>query len=99
MPIGTKEVEKIAELANLKFEAEELEPFVERFQEILDYFAKLQEVSTEGVEPTCHALETETLATPVRGDEVRTSLPVDSALANAPDRADNYFRVPAVIEE
>lgn len=99
MPIGAKEVEKIAELANLKFEAQELERFVERFQEILDYFAKLQEVSTEGVEPTYHALEATPLATPVRSDEIRTSLSVDTVLANAPDRSDNYFRVPAVIEE
>ena len=34
----------------------------------------------------------------MRTDEVTSALPVDAALANAPDRAGNYFRVKAVFE-
>ncbi len=49
MPIGTREVEKIAELAHLKFDREELERFVGHFQQILEYFTQLETVSTEAV--------------------------------------------------
>ena len=47
MPISTAEVEKIAELAKLKFDSQELERFVDQFQEILEYIAKLEAVPTE----------------------------------------------------
>ena len=45
-----------------------------------------------GVEPTLHPLA---LANVWAEDEPRPSLPVDEALANAPDREDDAFRVPA----
>lgn len=98
MPIDIKDVEKIAELANLTFTAEELEPFAHQFQEILNYIAQLEGVPTEKIEPTYHALAIESPQTPVRKDEAKPSVLVDEALANAPDRSDGYFRVPKVIE-
>lgn len=98
MAISTEEVEKIAGLSHLKFSPEELQRFVHQFQEILEYFAQLEAVSTEEVQPTYHALEEEQLATPTRQDEVKPSLPARKALANAPDSCEDYFRVPAVIE-
>ena len=35
----------------------------------------------------------------MRADEVRPSLPHDLALANAPDKDENFFKVPKVIEK
>jgi len=98
VPISTGEVEKIADLAKLKFDAQELERFVDQFQEILEYIAKLEAVPTEEVEPTYQALEQEDLATPTREDEVKPCFPVGTALANAPDSSEDHFRVPPVIE-
>ena len=98
MPISTGEVEKIADLAKLKFDPQELERFVDQFQEILEYIAKLEAVPTEGVEPTYQALEQEDLATPTREDEVKPCFPVGTALANAPDSSEDHFRVPPVID-
>ena len=95
MPIGTREVEKIAELAHLKFDREELERFVGHFQQILEYFTQLETVSTEAV--STENVE-EKLATPTREDETRPSLPVATALDNAPDPSGDHFRVPPVIE-
>jgi aspartyl-tRNA(Asn)/glutamyl-tRNA(Gln) amidotransferase subunit C len=97
-PISTKEVEKIAQLANLRFSPEELERFISQFQDILDYIAQLEAISTEGVEPTYHALEQEELVTPMREDVPGSSLPVETTLENAPDSTEDHFRVPAVIE-
>ncbi len=98
MPISTEEVEMIADLAKLQFDPQELERFVDQFQEILEYIAKLEAVPTEEVEPTYQALEQEDLATPTREDEVKPCFPVGTALANAPDSSEDHFRVPPVIE-
>jgi len=98
VPISTGEVEKIADLAKLKFDPQELERFVDQFQEILEYIAKLEAVPTEEVEPTYQALEQEDLATPTREDEVKPCFPVGTALANAPDSSEDHFRVPPVID-
>ena len=98
MPIGTREVEKIAELAHLKFDPQELERFVGHFQKILEYFTQLETVSTEDVESAHQAVEGEKLDTPTREDEAKPSLPVATALDNAPESSEDHFRVPPVIE-
>ena len=98
MPIETREVEKIAELAHLKFNPQELERFVGHFQQILEYFTQLEAVSTGDAEAAHQAVEGEKLATPTREDEVRPSLPVATALDNAPESSEDHFQVPPVIE-
>ncbi len=98
MPIETREVEKIAELAHLKFDPQELERFVGHFQQILEYFTQLEAVSTGDVEAAHRAVEGEKLATPTREDEVRPSLPVATALDNAPESSEDHFQVPPVRE-
>ena len=98
MTIGTREVEKIAELAHLKFNPEELERFVGHFQQILEYFAQLETVSTEDVQSAHQAVEEERPATPTRDDEARSSFPVATVLENAPESSEDHFQVPPVIE-
>lgn len=98
MPISKDEVRRIADLAKLSIEEEELERFAEQFQEILDYFTQLEGVPTEQDEATYHVLESEKLQTPLREDQVRPSLKTDEALKNAPEESEDHFRVPGVIE-
>ncbi len=103
MPIDTREVEKIAELAHLKFDPQELERFVGHFQQILEYFTQLETastgaVTTENVQHALQAVEGKNRATPMRADEVRPSLPVATALENAPESSEDHFQVPPVIE-
>ena len=98
MPIDTREVEKMAELAHLKFNPPALERFVGHFRQILEYFTQLEAVSTGDVEAAHQAVEGEKLATPTREDEVRPSLPVATALDNAPESSEDHFQVPPVIE-
>ena len=99
MPLSEKEVGKIADLSNLRFAPHELGRFVHQFQKILDYFAQLEGVSTEEIAPMYHALQQESPETPTRQDKTRPSFPPEVALANAPDPADQCFRVPKVIED
>ena len=55
----------------------------------------MQQVNTDGVEPLAHALEVHNV---FRADEPAPSLPVDEALANAPDRRGDFYGVPAVLD-
>ncbi len=97
--ITVEKVKKIAELAHLQFSSEELKRFIPQFQEILDYIAQLDDVSTENVEATHHVLEHVSQSAPMREDQEEPSLPVETVLENAPDSAEGHFRVPAVLEE
>jgi aspartyl-tRNA(Asn)/glutamyl-tRNA(Gln) amidotransferase subunit C len=51
----------------------------------------VSELDLSDVEPTAHPLD---LVNVWAEDEPRPSLPVDEALANAPDRHDGFFKVP-----
>ncbi len=98
MSVTREEVEKIADLAHLRFSAEELEVFVSQFQRILDYFEQLKTAPTEGVEPTYHVLQECHPKAGLREDQVRPSLDVQVAIEQAPQSGKGYFKVPKVIE-
>ena len=88
-------VEHIAHLARLSLSESEKELFSHQLGAILEYVKKLNELDTAGIEPTSHVLEMNNV---MREDTLRASLPPDTALANAPDRSGNFFRVPKIIE-
>ncbi len=96
MRISKDEVEKVARLARLEITEAEKEAFSEQLSSILTYMGQLDALDTEGVEPTATVLEQ---ANVFRDDVVRPSLPVEQALANAPEQADGFFSVPRIIEE
>ena len=90
------DVERIAALAHLELTDEEKHLFTRQLAEILSYAEQLQAVDTTGVPATAHV---QAIAGVERDDEPRPSLPVEAALANAPDGAPDagLFRVPRVI--
>ena len=94
--IERKDVEHVARLARLALTDDELERMREQLNGILAYIEKLNELDTEGVEPTSHAVP---MLNVMRDDEPGPCLPRDEALANAPDRAGELFRVPRIIED
>ena len=96
MKISKQEVIDTAELARLDFEDSELEKFTEQLGNILEYIEDLNELNTDGVEPTSHVLE---LTTPLREDRVKQLITTEEALQNAPDKDDDFFVVPKVIED
>jgi aspartyl-tRNA(Asn)/glutamyl-tRNA(Gln) amidotransferase subunit C len=95
MSISVKDVEHVAKLARLYLSDEEKEQFTEQLNEILQYFAKLNELDTEQIEPTSHVLP---ISNVMREDEARPSWPLDKVLLNAPDEEDGNIKVPAVLE-
>ncbi len=95
MSIGVDEVKKVAMLARLELSDGELATMAGQLSAILDYVDQLKQVPTDGVEPLAHPLNIHNI---FREDEPGESLPVDAALANAPDRRDSFFGVPAVLD-
>ena len=90
-----KDVEAIALLARLSLSDEETERLRRELSAILEHMDTLAGVDTAGIEPMTHAVPMELR---LRDDAVAPSLPVERALADAPDADDDMFRVPAIIE-
>ncbi len=94
MKITRKEVEHVANLARLKLSEEELATMTGQLDTILSYVAKLDELDTDGVEPTTHAFS---ITNAFREDEVIASLPREEALANGPKENGEAFIVPRIL--
>ena len=95
MKISRKEVEHVAVLARLALKDEELDQLTGQMDQILGYVDKLNELDTDGIVPTAHAVPVENA---FREDVVKPSIGIEKALKNAPDPANDCFRVPKVIE-
>lgn len=95
MSITLKDVEHVAKLARLELSEQEKEQFTGQLNAILKYAEKLNQLDTEGIEPTSHVLPVTNV---MREDEVRESVSNETALKNAPDEEDGQFKVPAVLE-
>jgi len=89
------EVRWVAHLARLEISDDELPVMTRHLSAIIDYVNQLQELNTDGVEPLAHALDIHNV---FRDDVPAPSLPVDTALANAPARKGDFYSVPAVLE-
>ncbi len=95
MKISRGEVRQVAFLARLALSPREEEAFTGQLDAILTYMEKLNELNTDAVEPTAHAVE---VPTPLREDLVRNQADVEALLGNAPERDGAFFKVPKIIE-
>ena len=95
MALTAEDVRWVAHLARLELTDAELATMTQQLSAIVDYVNQLQQVPTDGIEPMAHALDIHNV---FRTDEPCPSLPVDAALANAPDRRGDFYGVPAVLE-
>ncbi len=94
--ITPEEVAHVAQLAHLALSPEELARVGRELNRILVYFQELEELNTDDVEITSHAIAMENV---YRQDSSRPSLPVEEVIANAPDSADVFFRVPRIVDK
>jgi aspartyl-tRNA(Asn)/glutamyl-tRNA(Gln) amidotransferase subunit C len=93
--IEKQQVEYVAHLARLEFDAGETERFTSQLNDILVYMDKLNEVDTAGIAPVSSSVS---LTNAFREDVVGVSLGPDLALANAPEARADCFLVPRVVE-
>jgi len=91
--ITSKDVEHVAKLARLALTEDEKRLYTEQLSRIIDYFARLDQVDTKGVEPMSHALPVMNV---LREDVVETPPGHEAMLASAPDREGAFFRVPRI---
>jgi aspartyl-tRNA(Asn)/glutamyl-tRNA(Gln) amidotransferase subunit C len=92
MAISREQVEHVARLARLALTDEEVERFREQLSSILEAVGKVGELDLSAVQPTSHPLD---LVNVFGEDEPRPSLPLEDALANAPEPDGGFFAVPA----
>lgn len=95
MRITPEVVDRVARLSRLELTAQEREAFSIQLNSILEYFARLDRLDTQGVEPTSHAIP---MTNVFREDRVEPSLPVEEVVAMAPESCEGYVVVPRVLE-
>ena len=93
--ISSDEVRHLALLCRVAMTDDDVELMQEQMSNILSNISVLNQVDTEGVEPTGHSVD---LVSVMRDDEVKPSLGRDDILANAPTRDGDFIRVRAVLE-
>ena len=87
-------VRHIGKLSRIELTDEQAHTLGRELASILEYFDKLQQLHTEGVEPMPHAVA---LHNVLADDAPAEGLGPQQALANAPQRDGDFFMVPKVI--
>lgn len=94
--IDLEQVHKVAHLARLELEPDEANQFTTQLNSILEYVEQLNELDTTGVPPTTRAIETSNIT---RTDTLESFGDREALLSGAPDREEDYFKVPKIMED
>jgi aspartyl-tRNA(Asn)/glutamyl-tRNA(Gln) amidotransferase subunit C len=89
--ITRDEVLHVARLARLELTDDEVAKFQEQLSDIIEAVSKVSELDLSDVPPTAHPLE---IQNAWDEDVPHDCLPLEDVFANAPDRDEDYFRVP-----
>jgi aspartyl-tRNA(Asn)/glutamyl-tRNA(Gln) amidotransferase subunit C len=95
MSLDHATVRRIAALARIRLEEDEVEPLRHELNGILGWIDQLNEVDITGVAPLTGAAA---VALAMRADVVTDGGYPDKVLANAPERIGDFFVVPKVVE-
>ena len=94
MSISEEHVEHLAKLAHIGLAEDEKKKYSEQISLILDYFKKLEELDTKGVEPLAHVFD---LKNVTRDDKVKQIFSQEKVLAEAPELEKKQVKVKAVL--
>jgi aspartyl-tRNA(Asn)/glutamyl-tRNA(Gln) amidotransferase subunit C len=92
--IDRDQVHKVAHLARLELTPEEEEQFTTQLGSILEYVEQLSELDIADVPPTTRAIDVSNITRP---DELRPYTERESILNGAPDRDEDFFKVPQIL--
>ena len=95
MSLDAATIRRIATLARIRVEEDELASLATELNGILGWIEQLNEVKVDGIEPLTGAQQ---MALKMREDVVTDGSYPEKVLANAPDRAGSFFAVPKVVE-
>ncbi len=94
--INKEEVKKVAHLARLELNENEINNHAQQLEKILDYIRQLEKIDTNDVPCTTRAIE---VVNVFRKDEKKNSDCNEELLELGPSREDKYFKVPKIINE
>jgi aspartyl-tRNA(Asn)/glutamyl-tRNA(Gln) amidotransferase subunit C len=91
MAITREQLLHVAHLARLELREDEVGRLEAQLNDILAAVSKVSELDLSDVPPTSHPLD---VVNVWDEDSPRPCLPVEDALANAPEREGDFFKVP-----
>ncbi len=94
--ISKEQVKKVAELARIELNEEEIGNHAEQLEKILDYINQLEKINTDDVPCTMRAIE---VVNVLRKDINEKFLDNEKIMDLAPSREDNFFKVPKIIKD
>jgi len=94
MSLAREDVQKVSLLARLRLTDAELDLMTTQLGQIVEYVEQLSELDTDDIKPMAHAVEIHDV---FAHDKTAPSIDREQALANAPKRDDECYRVPAVL--
>ena len=94
--ITQEEVKKVAHLARLELNEDEISNHAEQLEKILEYVKQLEKIDTGDVPCTTRAIEVTNV---FRKDEKKNSDCTEELLELGPSREDKYFKVPKIISD
>ncbi|MAZ55404.1 MAG: Asp-tRNA(Asn)/Glu-tRNA(Gln) amidotransferase GatCAB subunit C [Flavobacteriales bacterium] len=98
MKINKEKVEKLAKLAYLSFDKEEMNRMISDLEEMLHFVNKLEEVNTDDIRPLTHVHSKNNNIT--RDDNVSNIDDVKSQiLENSPNHNSDYIKAPNVLNK
>ena len=94
--INKEEVKKVAQLARLQLNEDEINYHSEQLVKILEYIKQLEAIDTDNTPCTTRAIEVTNV---FRKDQRKSCDYTEELLDLAPSREDNFFKVPKIISE
>ena len=94
--ISRDQVSKVAKLARLKLNEEQIDNHAIQIEKILDYINQLEKIDTDDIACTTRAIE---VVNVFRSDSKENCKNTEDILNLAPSREDNFFKVPKIIKD
>lgn len=91
-----EEIKKIANLAAISLTEDEAAELAPQFENILKYISKIEELDLENVKPLFTLVDEYNV---LRKDEISNSLSLQDALKNAPQKNEQFVKVPKVLDQ
>ena len=95
--ITRKDLTHIGWLSRLELSETDIDKYTPKLNSVLDYFSELDEVDTDGVEPTYHVLALSNVFREDRVSDDGSSITQEEAISNAPKTQDGFFKAPRMM--
>ena len=94
MKVSKEEILHIADLAHLNLEEDKVEQYLENLQDILNFANIANNANVDNLDVTVGTNEAKNV---FRKDEVKQFENIEGLMQNAPEQAQNMFKIPKVL--